>query len=577
VMAAIRQALTRWRGQLQTSWTATDRRAWTTGDHLGVAAATAAATLVGAWAVIGGMRGLRTIPQDWDAVFHANGIRWIAEHGDAGLFGMSQVNWYEPGTAIFYPNAYHVLGATIEQLTGRDIPSVLNAQTALLPGLAALVLAALVRRLGGSPLHAAATALAAVTITALYDTLWRGPLLPYTTGVVLTPVLVLLLAEFLDSTSRRQAVVRGLVTALGAAGLVCIHPAMLFGAVVLGAPYLVFRWAGRPATLRREPLFVVGAAVVAVALCSLQISGSLYSAASFPPVDWPADLTWSVSTWALLGFSHAASTPQIGLTVFGAIGLLLILRRPGLRWIVVPAIVFGGLFVLTASSDAPWVNAVTRPWWNDRWRLIALFALVMCVVIGYGVDRLGAFVAWVLRRLFRDDVRLTARTAGAVAAAVALLALVGGTKFLSLGRNEFRMGYNTGGPAVSALEQDGLEALGRIVPPGVRVMNDRNDGSVWMYALSDTLPVAGHYDATALGGTDVSTLERGFDEYLVNPQVRDAVARLGVGYVVVGEGFLRGDAQRAAGLVDLDGQPFLEEVYANPDFRAYRIVAPGSG
>ena len=34
--------------------------------------------------------GCRPMPQDWDAAFHANGIRWIAETGDSSLVGDGQ-------------------------------------------------------------------------------------------------------------------------------------------------------------------------------------------------------------------------------------------------------------------------------------------------------------------------------------------------------------------------------------------------------------------------------------------------------------------------------------------------------
>src|SRR4051812_5987260 len=166
---------------------------WTRGADCVLAVVVLAAATVGAAVILGGLRRLGAVPQDWDAVFHANGIRWIVDTGDAGLFGMSQVNWYEPGTAIFYPDAYHLLGAVVDQLTGRDIPSVLNAHTVLIPGIAALVLAGLVRSFGGSVVAAAGTALAAVAVGGLYDMLWRGPLLPYATAVALTPAFVVLL------------------------------------------------------------------------------------------------------------------------------------------------------------------------------------------------------------------------------------------------------------------------------------------------------------------------------------------------------------------------------------------------
>lgn len=550
---------------------------WSRGSHVALAAAVVVAAMFGAAAILGGLRRLSTIPQDWDAVFHANGIRWIADTGDAGLFGMSQVNWYEPGTEIFYPNAYHLLGAVVRQVTLQDLPSILNAHTALIPGLAAVMLAALVRRLGGSVVHAAGTALAAVAVSAVYDMLWRGPLLPYATGAVLTPAFVILIVEYLDADGARDRWGKGVLLGLATAGLLCLHPSMLFGAAVFATGYLLWRWARRPVALRREPLLLAAAGAFGLALSFLQIRGSLYSAASFPPVDWPADLSAPDATVALLTFSHAATTYQVWPTVFAGVGLLTYHRLGGLRWIGGPAAVFGILFVLAASSDASWVNAITRPWWNDRWRLAAIFALIMCVLIGHGLAQTHRFAMWLLQWLLeRTPVSggSALRVGPTVAAALVLLGFVGASNMLYLDRNATKMSINTGqGPAISSGEIAAIEALGRMVPPGTRVLNDRNDGSVWMYALAGVRPVAGHYDATGLGGTDVELLETRFNRYAEDVAVRDAVQRLNVEYVMVGQGFLRGYNGRAAGLTDLGLARYLSTVYQSPDATIYRINA----
>ncbi|MCW0213809.1 MAG: hypothetical protein OJJ54_10645 [Pseudonocardia sp.] len=552
----------------------TSERPWSRGATTGVVVVVALAVVLGASAVLRGYGRLTTIPQDWDAVFHASGIRWIAETGDAGLFGMSQINWYEGGS-IFYPNAYHVVAAVLEQITGAGIVSVLDAHTALIPGIGGLVLAVVVRRLGGSPVAAAGTALAAIGASAVYDMLWRGPLLPYATGAVLTPAFVLLLAQFLDTEGRRDRIASGVVLALGAAGLLCIHPAMLFGAVVFGAPYLLWRWGRRPSRLRAEPLMIAVVGAVALALSFLQIRGSIYSAASFPEVDWPAVVSGPQATWELLTFSHSSDMLQTWLFVLGAVGLLTYHRLGDLRWIGAPLLVFGALFVLTASSDAPWVQAVTRPWWNDRYRLVGLFALAAAVLIGHGIGQLHEAGVWAARRVARwSGDRTVPRATGAVAAVVLLAVVVLGSHVLYQDRNALRMSTNTQGPAVSPGEVAAMQELGKIVPPGERVMNDRYDGSVWMYALDGVLPVAGHYDATNLGNTDIGLLESSFNRYDDDPRVVAAVERLNIHYVMVGEGFLRGDNRRAAGLENLDGAPFLRTVFRNPQAVIYEVLPP---
>ncbi len=44
-----------------------------------------------------------------------------------------------------------------------------------------------------------------------------------------------------------------------------------------------------------------------------------------------------------------------------------------------------------------------------------------------------------------------------------------------------------------------MRVLATVVPPGERVLNDRGDGSAWMYAIAGVLPVAGHYNASRIG------------------------------------------------------------------------------
>jgi hypothetical protein len=550
---------------------------WTRAANGALASVVALAAVVGAGAVLGGVRRLGAIPQDWDAVFHANGIRWIDETGDAGLFGMSRVNWYEPGTSIFYPNAYHLLGAVVRVSTGGDVPSVLNAHTMLIPGLAALVLAGLVRRFGGSVVAASGAALAAVAVGPLYDMLWRGPLLPYATAVALAPAFVVLLADLLDARGTRARAGRGALLALSTAGLVCLHPATLFGAAVLGTGYLLGRWTVRRTGIGREALVATAAGAAGLLLAFQQIDGAIYSAANYPPADWPADLTWPHATSELVTFSHAALTPQTWLTVLAAVGLLTYGRLDELRWVGVPLAVFGVLFVLSASSDAGWVNTLTRPWWNDRFRLAGIFGLLACVLVGHGLAQVHRAVT-VLPARMRTDLTVPARERPVAAGVAVLLAFVLVSGLLYLPHNAPRMGRNVGdGPAVSAGEIAAMQALGELVPPGVRVLNDRNDGSVWMYAIAGVLPVAGHYDATNLGETDVGLLESRFDEYEHDPAVRAAAERLNVGYVMVGRGFLRGDSGRAAGLTDLDGAPYLEQVFRNDDATIYRIVGTDPG
>ena len=448
---------------------------------MGVAVAVLVALGVGIAAILGGIGSLSAIPQDWDAVYHAAGIRYIAETGDGSVFGMSHTNWFEGNVRLYYPNAYHLVAAAVYQMSGAAIPTVLNAQTVLIPGLTALTLVALVHRFGGRPVLAAATALAIVATTALYDLLWRGPLLPFATGVALTPVAAVLVRELLDDRRLRLGAAAALVA--GVAGYMCLHPSILFGAIVFVLPMLVQRWWGAGRRAVREFGLLVGAGALAAALCAIEVAGALSTGGNTEKLDRPAESGIAQAVGALLTFGHVNDTVQLRLAAILLLGLVGAARLGGLRWLIGTAVLFGGLFVLTAAYTEPLARTIASIWWDDSWRLVGLAALPMAVIVGNGV----AEVQRVAARLVGGR-----RFVGLATAVAVLLVFVLGTRILYLHRDQQRMTKNIDGPAVSQLEAQGMFAIAQIVPPGARVLNDRGDGSAWMYPLTGVKPVAGH-------------------------------------------------------------------------------------
>ncbi|MFC4944810.1 DUF6541 family protein [Pseudonocardia sp. GCM10023141] len=545
---------------------------WSSYASTGVGIALLAAFGIGIVAILGGITSLSALPQDWDAVFHANGIRLIMDTGDGGLFAMAKVNWYENGISVFYPNAYHLLAAAVGEVTGADIPTILNAHTVLIPGLIGFSLAGMIHRFGGSPVLAGAAAVSVAATSSFYDLLWRGPLLPFATGVALIPIAVILLRDVFDARGLRTLLRPTLLLALGAAGLLCIHPAVLISAVLLALPYVGWRWCTQPRTLLHDLPVLVVAGVAAIVMAVLEIAGTLTSASSLETISWPADLTVTDAFGTLLLYGHAGP-PQWGLALALLIGLVFFRKLGALRWVAISAAIFGFLFVITAASDAPWVKAVTGLWWNDRWRLVALAALPMAVIVGHGVDQsyrvLRAAGSALLTRI---RLPRSAPTMSAVAAALVVLAFFGlATRAFYIGQDQFRMTSNVGdGPAVSHTELAGMRAAAAFVPAGARVLNDRGDGSAWMYALTGLRPVAGHYDAARIG-PDAVLLAQRFRDYDTDPAVRNAVRALGIQYVMINQGFLRMGTHRQPGLTGLDRADFLHVVYHNPDVILYAI------
>jgi hypothetical protein len=553
---------------------------WSWPAHVAVAVMLAGIVVLGGTVIWAGVGHLSAIPQDWDAAFHANGIRWIAETGDSSLIGMGSVNWFEDGVEVFYPNAYHLVGALILQITGTDVPTVLNAHTVLLPGMGALTVVALVHRFGGRPLLAVTAAGCSIAVTPFYDMLWRGPLLPFVTGAVLMPLAAVLLVDVLDARGQGSRVVaRGVLFGLGLLGMIAINPAILFSAALFVMPAMVQRWAGRPRLLRSEPLVVLAAGAGAAVLALPQLLGSLGSVSGEPVFDWPAELTQSEALGELLGLAHDGLRPQWWLMLVVSIGLARFASLRGLRWTAASGVLFATMFVLAASSDEVWVNAITRPWWNDQWRLIGLCVVPIAVLAGHGLAELQQLTATGIRTLAQkigagppDRAR---KAASAVATGLVLAVFFAASEQLYLARNVARVQLMApDGPVVSSLEVDAMHRLAKVVPPGERVLNDRGDGSAWMYAIAGVLPVAGHFTSSRTG-PDTQLLNDRFNRYPDERTVRAAVARLDVSYVMLGRGFVRSDWRRAPGLVGLENAYWLQTIYRNRDAVIYRI-RPGA-
>ncbi|GAB3138879.1 DUF6541 family protein [Amycolatopsis sp. NPDC004378] len=564
---------------------------WTGRAHLAVAACVAIATAVSIAVVVTGRGGTTAVFQRWDTVFHANGIRYIADTGDGSLTGMGTINWYPEGS--FYPNAYHLVGALVYQLSGTSVPVTLNAVTMPIAGLFALGMVALVRQLGGRAVFAGCAAVVAgEATTGAYESVSSG-LLPFALGIVLTPLAVVALQRFLV----RPGVDTGGVLALSATGLLAAHSSALFGALLFAFPLVVQRWYralrgkrvdgvpdGRPAwrILGGDVLKTLPVMVVAGLLAAPHILGAItFTAGSYPYHAWGSHMPVWKALAMLATFKQVLPVPQVWLTVFLALGLLTLLALRRMRWVVLSTIGLSALFVVVACfGGEDWVITLSRPWWNDRFRLMALAAIPLCLLAAHGmsetqrwVSKLASGRAWVRARPW-----LTGRIglASAVLLVVAMGVLTGGFYRAANAKTVSLLYYNglpgEVVPPVSADEIDAMEKLGTLgIPADQKVLNDRMDGTAWMYALTGVHPVAGHYDA-GVAPPDALYLATHFTNYDTDPEARAAVERLNIHYVLVGSGTIRRDTPIAPGLQHLDGRDFVTVVYRNPGAVIYRLV-----
>jgi len=159
------------------------RLRWSLRHHIAVAATVAVSIGYGVFAMGRSSRWFTAVPQWWDAIFHQNAIRFIADSGNSSPSALRMLD--RPGAVhYFYPNAYHVLDATVMRLGDWSVPQVANVGNSLIVGSFALAMVALVRQFSGRPALAAATGLLCCAFTSFpFDVLVWGrcspsPLVP---------------------------------------------------------------------------------------------------------------------------------------------------------------------------------------------------------------------------------------------------------------------------------------------------------------------------------------------------------------------------------------------------------------
>ncbi|HET8640453.1 MAG TPA: DUF6541 family protein, partial [Pseudonocardiaceae bacterium] len=401
------------------------------------------------------------------------------------------------------------------------------------------------------------------------------PLVNYATGVVLVPAFLIMLYR---AVGDRSWTMSGL-TAASAAALLVIHPGAAFVAVVFAVAMIAERWLLGPRGIPRDLLMLAGIGAVTAVLALPAVLGSLNSFADAPVYVWPADQPAAHALGDLLGFSHLSAFPRWFLVLPLFAGIVGLRRLRPLWWLLAGSAVFAGLFLLSASYQHPLIPLLTRPWWNDRWRIIAVATIGAIVLAAHGmvvlsdaVRRRSLRFAAALPGGFGNGVR-TALRASPLVPLVVVGALAIGSNGFYLEENALRVqrGQYLPGPGLSPLEREGVAKLATLVPPGARVMNQDGDGSAWMFALTGVRPVNGHIETAGLSPTQ-KLLQQRFNRLDTDPQVRAAVERLDIRYVFVGRGYVRPNFRRADGLRRLDLVSSLELVYENPDVRIYRVL-----
>ncbi len=487
------------------------------------------------------------ISQTFDNIFHLNAVKYILDSGQASSLTVGSM------TGIpFYPAGWHAVVSLTAQLAGAEIPVAVNAVNlvigALVWPLACILLCQQVLGQGRMAALLAGVFSAAFGAFPLMMVDF-GVLYPNLLSVSLLPALLALGLQAL-----RLSVVPDLprptlylAAAVALAGVGLAHPSTVMASLAFLSPAVLFafargwrqwrrRWpASRTVAWTWTAALVAGTAVVIAAWRAIRPEAE---AAFWPPIQSPLG-----ALWELASNSEMDRPPAIAVSVFIAVGLVVLLRRRGLWWLLGMYGVAGFLFLVVSSFRPGRLrDFITAIWYNDSFRLAALIPTAGVVIATIGA-------VWVLDRArrqlaLRPGIRRGGKPAGssslekpraiglgALAIAVtALLTQVGGVQYAADKAHE-NYELRADSELITSDEMAVLRDMGDLVPPDAVVAANAWNGSALAYALADRRTIQLHVLTSNLTAEDRLILDS-LREARTDPAVCPAVRKLNVSYAL---------------------------------------------
>ncbi len=453
------------------------------------------------WAAYRGIVGWQSIPSTWDAVWHANTVRFILDTGQASSTHMGELRNVETHHPLYYPSVFHALTAVFCQLTGAApttgyTVTAVAASVWLFPSSAAMLTWHLLRP--RTP-HAAGAAATAAALSASFTSV------PYVEfGTAAMPNLAaygVAIPTFLLIISTLRHRDRIPVAVLALVGIFSVHLTGGFVVILFVAAWWLLEGWWHPVRGRRADLLTLAAGVVpAVLILAPQFIGVARQADIIAGHAFPSFKTvkQGVIDALLLHTRHLNDFPiQYGLIGLSAIGMAILLYKriwwPPVLWLL--------LTVATIYSGAPFRNPLgaaieqfSQFFYNDPRRLSAVVTILVTPMAGIALFAAVLAAVAATRRLSERFAKLP--TAMWISLTGVLLVI---TTVLTARHYLYRHLVLFGDKYDSVIiNQKDLDAFAHLATlPGARttvIGNSNVDGTAWMYAVADLHPLWTHYD-----------------------------------------------------------------------------------
>src|SRR5271163_2972623 len=536
----------------------------------------AAGVLLGAllimWAAYRGLTHWQSVPSTWDAVWHANTVRFILDTGQSSSTHMGELRNVETHQALYYPSVFHGLVAVFCQITGAapttgyTLCSV-AASVWLFPSSAAMLTWFLFRPMTTQWTTAGAAATSAVMSASFTS-------VPYVEfGVAAMPNLAaygVAIPTFVLITSTLRHRDRIPTAVLALVGILSVHLTGGFVVIVFLLAWWLFDARRHPVRGRLADLLSLGLVAVPTAvILAPQFIGVAHQADIIAGHAFPSFKTvkQGIIDALFLHTRHLNDFPiQYGLVVLSAIGMAILLYKriwwPPALWLV--------LTVATIYSGAPFHNpfgatieVFSQFFYNDPRRLTAMVTMLVTPMAGIAVF---AMVAGAVA----GAKCLTARFAkppAAVRVSATVLLLVMTTVLTArhyLYRHLVLFGNKYDSVIINQKDLDAMAYLATL--PGARetlIGNSNVDGTAWMYAVADLHPLWTHYDYPQQTGPGHNRfIFWAYADADALPRVSNEVRALNIRYILTSVPTVRG-FKVPDGLVSIDQSKSWAKIYDN--------------
>ncbi len=559
-----------------------DRDAESRMPSRGPALAVAVGVLLGAaligLAAVKGLPHWQSIPSTWDAVWHANTVRFISDTGQASPTHMGELRNVETHDALYYPSTFHALASVFSQLTGSApttayTVSSVAAAVWLFPVSAGILTWKLLRdrfsewRTAGAAATAAALSASFTAIPYIeFDTASMPNLAAYGIAV---PTMALVMS----AVRHRDRIPLAVLALLG---VFSVH---ITGGVVT-VLFVVAWWLvdalWHPVRSRLSD-FVVLAVIAVPTVCLLlpQFVGVLQQAEI---IEGHAFITHEGKKRGLIDAvvqhtRHLNDFPiQWVLVVLAGVGGAIFLVKR-VWW---PLAVWLGLVVCIVHSSAPFggpLGALTGKFsdlfYSDPRRLSAVVAMLLAAAAGTALFVTVSAAVRGLRGRAGDRAGRPVVWHRATAAVLIVVTVVIGICYLPRGRFLFGEKYDS-----VLIDAKDLEAFAYLATlPGARdtlIGNANTDGTAWMYAVSGLHPLWTHYDYPVQQGPGYHRFIfwAYADDADTDPRIAEAVKALDIRYVLTSTPVVLKFAM-PDGLVSLDKSRSWKKIYDNGEARIY--------